>query len=164
MITQERLRELFEYRDDGNLIRKVSVGGTRARKGDVVNTSSSSGYYIVGIDKKKYLIHRLIFLYHRGYLTKGLLLDHIDGNKTNNRIENLREVTKSQNAHNSKLRVDNTSGVKGVAWDELTQKWCSRIKLNRKTYYFGFYDTIEEAKAAAIAGRNELHGDFAKHD
>jgi len=63
----------------------------------------------------------LIFLYHHGYLPK--FVDHIDGNKKNNRIENLREATKSQNAMNQKVSTRNTSGIKGVMWHKRDKKW-----------------------------------------
>jgi hypothetical protein len=162
MITQQRLHELFEYRD-GTLIRKVSVQ-SNAKEGDVIGSVNNCGYLHARIDRKNYKVHRLIFLYHHGYLTDGLHMDHIDGNKTNNRIENLREVTRSQNKMNSKLAANNTSGVKGVYWHKHKQKWNSKIILNRKHIHLGYYDTIEEAAAAAIAARNEYHGDFARHD
>ena len=162
MITQQRLHELFEYRD-GTLIRKVSVQ-SNAREGDVIGGVNSDGYLQAMIDRKSYKVHRMVFLYHHGYLTDGLQMDHIDGNKTNNRIENLREVTKSQNKMNSKLAANNTSGVKGVYWHKRKQKWTSKIILNRKHIHLGYYDTIEEAVSVAIAARNEYHGDFARHN
>jgi hypothetical protein len=163
MITQQRLHELFEYRDDGNLIRKVSVQ-SNAKKGDVIGSVNNDGYLCVMVDRKPYRVHRLIFLYHHGYLTDGLQMDHIDGNRTNNRIENLREVTKSQNKMNSKLAANNTSGVKGVYWHKRIQKWTSNIRLNRKHIHLGYYDTIEEAVAVVIAARNEYHGEYARHN
>lgn len=162
MITQQRLHELFEYREDGFLIWKVDFS-SRAKEGNVVGTLNDEGYYIVGIDQKSYKVHRMIFLYHHGYLTDGLQMDHIDGNKTNNRIDNLREVTSQQNAFNRKFSK-NTSGVKGVTWSKEKMKWVVQITVDRKCKHLGYYDDLKEAKAAAIAGRDELHGDFARHD
>jgi hypothetical protein len=163
MITQQRLHELFEYRDDGNLIRKMSVRGGN-KIGDVVGSINREGYYAVNVDGTQTYIHRMIFLYHHGYLTDGLQIDHKDNNRANNRIENLREVTRSQNMHNSKIPSSNTSGIKGVSWSKKRQKWKAAIKKNYKTILLGYYDTIEEAAAAVEKGRKELHGDFARHD
>ena len=163
MITQERLHELFEYRD-GSLIWKMVIS-MKIKVGDIAgHLNKSRGYFLVGIGRKQYLLHRLIFLYHHGYLTKGLQIDHIDGDRTNNRIENLREVTNQQNAFNAKISSRNKSGVKGVTWDEQSQKWRSVIMLSGKQIHFGFYDTIEEATAVIKKARNEYHGDFARHN
>jgi len=163
MITQQRLHELFEYRDDGNLIRKVRTAQC-TKVGDVAGGMYSRGYFMVSIYSKKYLVHRMIFLYHHGYLTSGMELDHIDGNPRNNRIENLREVTKSQNIQNSKIRSDNKSGVKGVSWDKSHSKWKAEMRMKGKMKHLGRYTTLEEAEAVAIAARNEYHGDFARHN
>ena len=163
MITQERLHELFEYRDDGNLIRKIRIG-RRDKVGDIAgHLNKSRGYFLVGIDKNEYGLHRIIFLYHYGHLTKGKEIDHIDGNRTNNRIENLREVTPSQNQFNRAYQK-NASGVKGVSWCNRNQKWRSVIMINYKQIHLGYYDTIEEAKAVIEKARNEYHGDFARHN
>lgn len=159
MITQQRLHELFEYRD-GTLIWKVT-----RRAGKVAGTfDKSTGYYRIHIDKIYYRLHRMIFLYHHGYLTDGLQIDHTDGNRTNNRIENLREVTNQQNQFNSKTSSRNKSGIKGVSWNEAKQKWEVRIMVNNRNKFIGYYDTLEEAEAAAIKARNELHGDHARHE
>jgi hypothetical protein len=163
MITQEKLHELFEYRDDGTLIRKVNIQ-SMARKGDAAGSVGGDGYTRISIDYKRYLLHRLIFLYHYGYLTHGLQIDHIDADKSNNRIDNLREVTGSQNMYNSKIRSNNKSGVKGVYWNEARRKWYPQIKVNGKYVLRGYYDTIEEAKAVIEKARDELHGDFARHN
>ena len=163
MITQQRLHELFEYREDGNLIWKMNIQ-SMARKGNVAGSTDYHGYTRISIDCKKYLLHRLIFLYHKGYLTHGLQIDHIDGNQRNNRIDNLREVTGSQNMYNSKIRSNNKSGVKGVYWNKATRKWYPQIKVNGKYVLRGYYDTIEEAAAAIEKARNEYHGEYARHD
>jgi len=105
---------------------------------------------------------RIIFLLHHGYLTKGKCIDHEDNNPLNNKIENLRESTDFENAHNSKLRKNNTSGHKGVNWDKGSKKWKVQILANGKYHYFGLYVNKEDAIKVAIAARKKLHGDFGR--
>ena len=164
MITQQRLHELFEYRDDGNLIRKVSTTN-RVKVGDVAGyRNNNNGRYYVTFNKKNYLLHRWIFMYHHGYLTNGKDVDHIDGNPGNNRIENLREITHAQNLLNSKIYHSNTSGIKGVYWNKQRCKWQVQLSIKGKVKYLGQYTTLEEAKAVIEKARNEHHGDFARHN
>lgn len=164
MITQQRLHELFEYRDDGNLIWK-KTSSSSALKGDIAGVlDRHAGYYRVGIDGKKYLLHRLIFLYHHGYLTQGMEIDHINTEKTINRIENLREVTRAQNSCNTRKSATNVTGVKGVAWCKTKKKYKVTVSLNGKSKHLGYFDDLKEAEAVAIAGREKYHGTFARHD
>jgi len=107
---------------------------------------------------------RVIFLLHHGYLTKGKCIDHIDNNSLNNKIENLRECTNSQNSHNSKLSKTNTSGYKGVNWDKRSKKWKVAIIANGKYHYFGLYVNLEDAIKVAIEARKKLHGDFGRDE
>jgi hypothetical protein len=162
MITQQRLHELFEYRD-GTLIRKVG-----RNVGKVAGTfDRSKGYFRLTTDRNNnihHYVHRLIFIYHNGNLTEGFQIDHIDGDRTNNRIENLREATGSQNMQNAKIPSNNKSGVKGVSWHKIYKKWQVYIMIKGKRLFFGRYDTLEEATAVAEKARNELHGDFARHN
>jgi hypothetical protein len=159
MITQQRLHELFEYRD-GALIWKVGVAA-----GKIAGTlDTSTGYWRINIDKKMYRLHRMIFLYHNGYLTDGLQIDHVDGNRNNNLIDNLREVTNQQNQFNAKTSSRNKSGVKGVSWNKAKQKWEVRVMVDGKNKFIGYYDILEEAEAAAIAARNFYHGTHARHN
>jgi hypothetical protein len=162
MITQERIHELFDYREDGNLTWKVSRSSTK--KGTVAGSIRDSGYYRIMIDRKGYQLHRMIFLYHHGYLTDGLCIDHIDGNKTNNRIENLREVTQSQNRHNSKIPVTNTSGIKGISFHKKRKKWHACIMLESKSIFLGEYNALEEAEAVVKEAREKYHGEYARHE
>jgi len=106
---------------------------------------------------------RIIFLLHKGYLTKGKCIDHIDNNPLNNNPKNLRESTDSENAHNSKLPKNNTSGHKGVSWFAPYSKWIVRIKKNSKEHFFGYYEKLEDAIKVAIAARKKLHGDFGRN-
>jgi hypothetical protein len=161
MITQEKLHELFEYQD-GALIWKVRLA-MRIRVGTVAGTIEENGYIRVTIDGKPYRMHQLVFLYHNGYLTKGKEIDHIDGNRTNNRIDNLREVTRQQNSLNRKY-YENSSGIKGVSWSKERKKWVVQITINGMNRHLGRYNTLEEAKAVIENARNEYHGDFARHN
>ena len=108
---------------------------------------------------------RIIFLLHFGYLTKGKCIDHEDNNPLNNKIENLRECTKSQNSHNSKLRKDNTSGTKGLRWNEKTQRWTAEIYVKSKKIYIGCFleSEKENAKKAIEKARKKLHGKFGRN-
>ncbi len=161
MITQKRLHDLFEYREDGNLIWKVSLN-RRIKIGDVAGSRNNLGYKRTQIENKEYGVHRMIFLYHHGYLTPGMEIDHIDGKRANNRIENLREVTHAQNLLNSKTASNNTSGIKGVY--SHSNKWVVKLSIKGKLKYLGRYTTLEEAKAVVREAREKYHGEYARHE
>jgi hypothetical protein len=166
MITQKRLHDLFEYRKDGNLIWKVSISN-RVKIGDIVGYIDSGQkplYRRTQLDGKKHRVHRLIFLYHYGHITPGMDIDHIDGNSLNNRIDNLREATRSQNLQNSKISSNNTSGVKGVLWDKKYRRWEVRLSIEGKVKYLGQYKTLEEAEAVVKEARVKYHGEYARHE
>ena len=157
-VDQNLLHQIFEY-CNGELYWKIKPSRI-TNIGDVAGTEkSSSGYKSVRIMNGHFLIHRMIFLYHHGYLPE--FVDHIDGNVFNNKIENLREATKSQNLHNSKKYKNNTSGVKGVSWNKKEKKWSARIWKNNKTYYLGFYCDLKEAEKVVNEFRQKIHGEFA---
>lgn len=148
MITQSRLHHLFIYQD-GNLLRRVAVKGSPV--GARVGTIKPKGYMVAVVDGKSYRLHHLIWLYHHGFLPKEL--DHINRDRSDNRIENLRECNHSQNLGNSRPRVHR---FKGVTFCKQTGKW--RAQLNG---HLGRFDTIEEA-ALAYNDAAVLHfGEFA---
>lgn len=143
-LTQEYVQSLFIYKD-GFLYWKVSKS-QRIHIGDKAGTITNSGYYSIGINNKIYRNHRLIFLYHYGYLPK--YIDHIDRNKLNNRIENLRNVVHQQNQWNRSKSKNSSSQYKGVTWDKQTNKWMVQIKINKKQIHLGrFTNEIDAAKA-----------------
>jgi hypothetical protein len=163
-LTQERARELFDYRDDGNLVWKVKKA--RANPGDVVGcefqSSRGGRYRRTKVDGVNYGVHQVVFLWHHGFIPN--YTDHADGNGLNNRIENLREATQSQNCFNSRMRCDNTSGERNVYWHERARRWFVRLSINRRTRSFGTYKTIAEARAVARRVREEHYGAFARHN
>ncbi len=149
-LTQKLVRKLFKY-DDGNLFWKIIKG---KRTIDIVGTNNGKGYLRVWIGKKQYYIHRIIWLYHYGYNTENHI-DHIDQNKLNNRIENLREVSQQCNMRNSKLACNNTSGIKGVNFH--ANKWRAKIAVNKKHYYLGIFNDFDDAVCARLAAEQCLN-------
>jgi hypothetical protein len=159
IITQDYLNQLFEYRD-GVLYWKVNHSG-KILIGKKAGSLNSHGYFYTQITGKRYQNHRLIFLMHSGYLPK--YLDHIDNNPLNNKIENLREATISQNQCNRKLDKTNTSGVKSVNWHKQANKWQVRIRINGKRKSFGLFEDLDLAELVAQEARTKYHGAFANH-
>lgn len=155
-LTRELLLEKYEYRN-GALYNKA---GRRA--GERAGGLNSKGYRQICFKGRFYVEHRLIFWMHHGFLPR--CIDHIDGQKENNRIENLRASSLSQNQHNSRISKNNTSGIKGVSWDKRSQKWVVQIKVNGKKANVGYFPGLEEAKEAARSVREKIHGEFARHE
>lgn len=108
-----------------------------------------------------FLNHRIIFFMSRGFMPQEI--DHIDGNKTNNSIDNLRPATRSQNMHNKSMTRFNTSGVKGVHFNKDTKKWAATCKLNSKFHHLGLFPSIDDAAQAVINFRERLLGEYANH-
>jgi hypothetical protein len=161
---RELFLDLFEYRD-GHIYWREIINGRKDKQ--PAGRINGRGYRIISIwnrEAKKYkvyLVHRVIFLMQHGYLPK--VLDHIDGDKDNNKISNLREATQSQNMYNRKINKNNTSGYKGVKWSKQKKKYIGMIKTNGKEYYVGAFNLAEEAAKAVIKLREELQGEFARH-
>lgn len=161
-LTQERVKFLFEYKD-GFLIRAVDKH--TAKKGDVIKGcltgkgyKTGKGYLSARIDNKLIQLHRVIFLYHHGFLPKQI--DHINNVTTDNRIENLRECTGSENMANKPITSLNSTGFKGVYFRKDVQKYGAEVTFNGKTHYLGLFDEVDDAAAAAQKKRIEIHGEF----
>lgn len=89
-------------------------------------------------------------------------IDHIDGNKQNNDVNNLREVNKTQNAWNSKEFINNKSGHKGVIWNKARQKWQAYITANKKTTHLGLYESFQEACEVRELWEDMLFGEYRR--
>ena len=156
-LTKDYLHTLFEYKD-GNLIYKISSGSKK--KGSLVNTQHSSGYIRCKINKKQYLAHRIIYMMHHGYMPD--IVDHIDGNKSNNKITNLRPATKSQNQQNCKIYTTSSTGIKGVRWNNKHKKYVVRVQANNKRYTW-YVEDLELAELVAMEARDKYHKQFSNH-
>ena len=154
-LTQELVRSLFEYKD-GELIWKKQIGH-RCCIGKSAGNDNGNGYKKVTINGKSYYLHRLIWWYFNG--KPPAMLDHVDGNSENNRIENLRPSDKKTNGWNRGLTKANTSGYKGVTWNVRKQKWVASITLQA-----GVFDSIEDAAEAVKQLRERLHGEYVRHE
>lgn len=162
MITQKQVRKLFDYNPEtGILTNKIYRGGGTV-VGGISGSINGAGYLCTKIKCISYRIHRICFLHYHGYLPSRI--DHKDTNKLNNKILNLRKCTLQQNAHNSKTRKDNTSGVKGVTWCKGLGKWAARIRVDGEEKWLGRFNDIEDAKKEVELARVELHGEFARHE
>ena len=157
--TQSQVKELFNY-SSGNLIWKDRAS-QRVLAGDILGTPDANNYMTTRLKGKHYKLHRLIFLYHYGYLPKQI--DHVDGDPANNNIENLRECTQSQNEYNKKITSRNSSGVKGVCWDGVNGKWRATIKVNGKQVSVGRYNDLSTAREKIKEAREHYLGEFANH-
>ena len=146
-VTQSRVKELFDYHEDGYLIRKIPISSEKV--GSIIGNTSGD-YPTTSIDNRMYAVHRIIFLWHHGYLPD--LVDHEDRNPKNRKIENLRPLSQSCNIRNSKPRKDNKSGVKGVCWDKNRNRWKAYVTVNGRVINLG---SFTEFALAVIARYKE---------
>jgi len=134
-ITTEILKKYFDY-SDGNLIWRVNKG--RSKKGTIAGSKDNKGYLQIKLNQKVYRLHRLIWLWHGRNLSEQL--DHIDRNPLNNKIENLREATRSTNQWNT------SKSDGGVSFHKASNKWRARIKIHNKEIYLGVFADYQQAK------------------
>lgn len=156
---QQKLLNTFSYKD-GELFWKHSHGKIRA--GDKISSVSKNGYKRVWLDGKHHYAHHLIWIMHNGdgSIPEGYQIDHIDHNRLNNNIWNLRLVTPIENNRNRGVSEYNTSGRVGVCWDKRRQKWYARISVHDKNLFLGYYNSFEDACAA----REEAEKEFGFHE
>lgn len=175
MITAEILKEcLFEI--DGVLFWKqrpqkhfLSARAMRIFNakyvGAVAGTLDSAGYRQLSVTIGGRLTnirgHIVVYALRTGSMPSSGI-DHINGNRSDNRIENLRLATQSQNLANTGIAISNKSGVRGVSWHKGANKWIANIVVMQKQIYLGLFDTLESAKIARVAASKRYFGEFAR--
>ena len=139
----EWMREHFAYHESGNLIRLKRIG-TRGKAGLLAKPiRHHTGYMYMKIFDVMVAYHRAVFAVVHGRWPNGDI-DHINRVRHDNRIDNLRECTKSQNSHNTEMNKRNVSGFRGVTWDSLGKRWRITQMFEGKRWYFGYSDSAEE--------------------
>lgn len=123
-------------------------------------TKNGSGYFYLQRNGEKIALHIWIWIQHYGKHPNGWI-DHIDGNKENNDISNLRECSPQENNWNSRIKSSNTSGVKCVYWHKQRQKWAVQIRTKSGRQSFGLHEDMEFAELVASEARAKYHGEFA---
>ena len=159
--TQEFLREKFIYKD-GFLYKRISKDLDGNEFGKKMCGLTNYRYYATNIKiknkHKTFLLHRLIWIYHFGEIPDGLQIDHINHNRTDNDICNLRLVTHKENLKNQKIRKDNKTGITGISWDGRDKRWFSKIGKIHLGSFKNLEDAIKVRKEAEI-----LHGYHPNH-
>jgi hypothetical protein len=159
VLSQAELHQRFEYRN-GDLFYKISPL-PKVKVGSKAGSVNADGYVKVTINNKKYCAHRIIFMMQYGYILAEV--DHINCNRSDNRIENLRAVSRNQNRYNVNGYKNNTSGVKGVSWKAPINKWQVAVNINGKRKYIGVFKDFELAELVAMEARHKYHGEYANN-
>ncbi len=160
MVTQAELMRILSYSPDTGIFTRIAAP---AKRNDLLGKQagslhSSDGYVRIFINRKSYLAHRLVWLYVHGEFP-ALEIDHIDGVRSNNKVSNLRSVTKSENLQNLKhAKRDNlSSGALGVCFDAVANKFRAAITLNRKRKHLGYFETSDLAHSAYLDAKRVIH-------
>ncbi len=153
---------LFKY-ENGNLYwidspNSLVVAGSKA------GSLRTDGYIGIFIKGTYYFAHRIIWEMFNGKIPEGLVIDHIDSNRANNLIENLRLCTFQQNHFNRGKQSNNKSGFKGVSWHKQKQKWVAQIKVDGRNKFLGFFTDPVKAYEKYCEKAIEFYGEYAKLD
>jgi hypothetical protein len=167
MLTQELVKAILDYNPEtGALVWKVD--GCRTRRGSTAGFITGNGYLTVSILKKPYRVTRIIWLYMYNYIPEHI--DHINNNRLDNRLCNLRECTRAENNHNTTISSNNTTGIKGISLKK-DGSYEARVSAHgvrySKALYPYNYSSKEECLLVLIdwlqSKRLELHGEFTNH-
>lgn len=160
-ITQEYLKSILHYDPDTGILTRLT-DTTRGKAGDIAGDQMPNGYWRVYISPSRWYVHRLAFIYMTGSEPPEDV-DHINGDTSDNRWDNLRCVSRQENLVNSKRSKANTSGVTGVSWFRETDQWRAQIYCKGRRYSLGlftdWFDAVCARKAAEIShGFHPNHG------
>lgn len=159
-LTADEVRRLLRYEPDtGIFFWRTAARNIKA--GDIAGCQQSRGYWHVRINRRLYVAHRLAWLYATGEWPAGNV-DHINGQRSDNRLANLRIATNSENAWNSRIRRNNACGYKGVHYKKTIRKFVAQINAGGRVRHLGVFMTADEAHAAYVRAAREHFGEFAR--
>lgn len=159
MIPIDQLHELFRLDENGFLHWNQSASGRK--KGQPAGSVNSEGYRLIGYGGNTHKAHRIIFAMTHGRWPAAEI-DHINGNRDDNRPCNLREATRDQNSKNQSRYRNNTSGVPGVTWSKAHSRWRVTLQANGRKLHAGLYDDLELAALVSDEARRIHFGAFAR--
>jgi hypothetical protein len=160
-LTHQYLMEVLQYdHETGVFTRKVQTSNF-IEVGQKAGTITSDGYLVVSVAGKQILAHRLVWFYVHGVWPENHI-DHINGNRSDNRIANLRDVTNQVNSHNRTAPPKSVSGALGVSYDKRREKFRSRIMVDGVEKWIGSFATAEAAHEAYRIAKTDLHEGFVK--
>ena len=160
MITQEQLKEYLDYNSYTGIFTWKKKPADYIKVGSIAGCKTSSGYTYITVLKQRQLAHRYAWIYVNGDIPKGLQIDHINRNKSDNCISNLRLATIGQNQHNRDKSKNNTSGYKGIVWDKSRNKWRAQIKINNKVINLGRFILLDDAQNAYEIASKKYHPEY----
>lgn len=156
----EELRQLLRY--DPNTGKMFWIGGRGMPTGKEAFTADDGHGYRQGrIKGRNIQAHRIAWALAYGRWP-DVEIDHINRNKADNRLINLREATPSENGRNKPAQSNNVSGYKGVSWRSSKRRWRAQIALNGRNLHLGYFNTAEEAHSAYSDAARKIHGEFAR--
>lgn len=156
-LSADRARELLSYDADTGIITRRTSENNSVRIGDVAGSRHPKGYIYVVVAGARHRAHRLAWLISYGCWPTAHI-DHINGDPSDNRLVNLREVDNRLNAQNKRHpRAGNTSGLLGVSWQSKAQKWRAQICVDKKVIYLGLFADKHEAHAEYVKAKRQLH-------
>lgn len=162
ILTQAELKAALHYDPETGIFTRVKTTSHNARAGDVAGNIKPSGYVEMYVNGSRYYAHRLAFLYLFGSIPDGLI-DHADGDKSNNRMANLRPASMSENLFNRGATKASQTGVKGVyPHPKIQGRFVVHIKAFGVHRYVGAYSSISDAIAARRSASKAMHGEFAR--
>ena len=156
-LTAEYLRSILHYNPDTGIFTRKVGSANQVKVGDVAGSQHGGGYLRIQVQSRDYLAHRLAWLYVHNSWPKDQI-DHVNRNRSDNRLVNLRDVTNKQNLQNAGKYSHNTSGHPGVSWHKQRSKWQAKITHNQKQIHLGYFENLEEAIAARKAGELKYWG------
>lgn len=159
-LTQAEVRKLFAYHEDGYLVWRVRLNkATKIGERAGTTKGNDKGYLRIKVHGWEYAVHRLVYLWHTG--ESPTIVDHIDHNRQNNKISNLRSASFSHNSWNAVLRKDAQIKVKGVTYREGKKSpWVAELRVNGKRVLHKSFQTLEEAERAVKEARRIYHKGF----